>query len=119
MQGLAPYWFEVEATAYVGENGRSAVRAEASYDLLFTQRLILQPNVEINLYGKNDPAREIGSGLSDVDFGLRLRYEIRRQFAPYVGVSWQRKFGKTADFARADGKATRDTRFVVGVRIWF
>ena len=119
VQGLAPYWFDVEATAYVGENGRSAVRAEASYDLLFTQRLILQPNLEINLYGKNDPAREIGSGLSDVDLGLRLRYEIRRQFAPYVGVSWQRKFGKTADYARAAGKDTHDTQFVVGVRVWF
>lgn len=119
VQGLAPYWFDVEATAYVGENGRTAARVEASYDLLFTQRLILQPNVEINLYGKNDPAREIGSGLSDIDFGLRLRYEIRRQFAPYVGVSWQRKFGKTADFARAAGKDTSDTQLVAGVRIWF
>lgn len=119
VQGLAPYWFEVEATAYVGENGRSAARLEASYDLLFTQRLILQPNVEINLYGKNDTAREIGSGLSDIDFGLRLRYEIRRQFAPYIGVSWKRKFGTTADFARAAGKDTSDTQLVTGVRIWF
>ena len=119
VQGLAPYWFEVEATAYVGENGRSAVRAEASYDVLFTQRLILQPNVEVNLYGKNDPARELGAGLSDIDIGLRLRYEIRRQFAPYVGVSWQRKFGTTADYARAAGKDTHDTQFVVGVRAWF
>lgn len=119
VQGLAPYWFEVEATAYVGENGRSAARLEASYDLRFTQRLILQPNVEMNLYGKSDPAREIGSGLSDIDFGLRLRYEIRRQFAPYIGVSWNRKFGNTADFARAAGKDTSDTQFVTGVRIWF
>lgn len=119
VQGLAPYWFEVEATAYVGENGRSAARLEASYDLLFTQRLILQPNVEINLYGKNDPAREIGSGLSDIDFGLRLRYEIRRQFAPYIGVSWKRKFGTTANFARAAGKDTSDTQLVAGMRIWF
>jgi len=119
VQGLAPYWFDVEATAYVGEDGRSAARLEASYDLLFTQRLILQPNVEINLYGKNDADREIGAGLSDIDLGLRLRYEIRRQFAPYVGVSWKRKFGKTADFARAAGKDTSDTQFVAGVRIWF
>lgn len=119
VQGLAPYWFEVEATAYVGENGRSAARLEASYDLRFTQRLILQPNVEMNLYGKNDPAREIGSGLSDIDFGLRLRYEIRRQFAPYIGVSWNRKFGTTADFARDAGKNTSDTQLVTGVRIWF
>lgn len=119
VQGLAPYWFDVDATVYVGESGRSAMRVEASYDLLFTQRLILQPNLELNLYGKNDPAREIGTGLSDIDFGLRLRYEIRRQLAPYIGVNWKRKFGTTADFARAAGKDTHDTQLVTGVRIWF
>ena len=96
VQGLAPYWFDVEATAYVGEGGRTALRFEAEYELLLTQRLVLQPDVEVNVYGKNDPEREIGSGIADVDIGLRLRYEFTRKFAPYIGVSWNRKLGNTA-----------------------
>lgn len=119
VQGLAPYWFDLEATAYLGQSGRSALRLEAEYELLFTQRLVLQPDVEVNLYGKDDPARGIGSGLSDLDVGLRLRYEITRKFAPYVGVVWSRKFGNTADYARAAGEDTQDTRLVAGFRIWF
>ena len=119
VQGLAPYWFEVAATAYVGEQGRTALRVEADYDLLLTQRLVLQPRFELNAYGKDDPARRIGSGLSDAEAGLRLRYEIRREFAPYVGVEWSRSFGRTADFARADGHDVTDVRWVAGVRIWF
>ncbi|MEO6076583.1 MAG: copper resistance protein B, partial [Dokdonella sp.] len=119
VQGLAPYWFEVEATAYVGEAGRTALRLEAEYELLLTQRLILQPDVELNVYGKDDPARGIGSGLSDLDVGLRLRYEFTRKFAPYVGVVWSRKFGGTADFARAEGGGAEDTQVVAGLRIWF
>ena len=118
-QGLSPYWFDVEATAYVGESGRTALRFETEYELLLTQRLILQPDVEVNLYGKNDPARGIGSGLSDIDVGLRLRYEVTRKFAPYVGVVWSRKFGKTADYARADFSQVEDTQLVAGVRFWF
>jgi len=118
-QGLAPYWFEIEATAYVGEQGRTAARFRAEYELLFTQQLILQPELELNLYGKSDPAREVGSGLSDATFGLRLRYEIRREFAPYVGVVWTRRFGEAADFARADARDPQDTQFVVGLRTWF
>lgn len=119
VEGLAPYWFELAATAYVGQSGRSAVRLRAEYELLFTQRLILQPEFEVNLYGKDDPARRIGSGLSDAEFGLRLRYEIRRQFAPYVGVLWSRRLGRTADYAREDGRSPFDRQFVAGVRIWF
>lgn len=119
VQGLAPYWFEVEAAAYVGEEGRSALRLEAEYELLLTQRLVLQPRVEANFYGKSDPQRELGSGLSDAAAGLRLRYEIRREFAPYVGVEWTGKYGGTADHARAAGERTRDTRLVAGVRFWF
>ena len=84
VQGLAPYWFKIEATAYVGDRGRTAARLRAEYELLITQRLILQPELELNLYGKSDRAREIESGLSDAEFGLRLRYEIRREFAPYI-----------------------------------
>jgi len=119
VQGLAPYWFEVEATAYVGPAGRTAARLRADYELLFTQRLILQPEVEVNLYGKADPARGIGSGVSDAALGLRLRYEIRREFAPYIGVVWTRRFGATADFVRADHQAVFDRQWVAGVRIWF
>lgn len=119
VQGLAPYWFDLEATAYVGQSGRTALRLEAEYEILFSQRLILQPDVEINLYGKNDPVRGIGSGLSDLEAGLRLRYEVTRKFAPYVGVVWSRKFGNTADYNRAAGHGIQDTQLVAGVRIWF
>jgi len=119
VQGLAPYWFEVEATAYAGPRGRTALRLEAEYELLLTQRLILQPDVEVNLYGKNDPERGIGRGVSDIDVGLRLRYEITRKFAPYVGVVYSRKFGNTASYARAAGERVSDTQVVAGIRIWF
>lgn len=118
-QGLAPYWFELEATGYVGANGRTAARLRAEYELLFTQRLILQPEAEINLYGKSDPQRRIGSGVSDIQFGLRLRYEIRRQFAPYIGVNWVRRIGTTADYAQQDHQPVLDRQIVAGVRIWF
>ncbi|HZY32715.1 MAG TPA: copper resistance protein B [Rhodanobacter sp.] len=119
IQGLAPYWFELEATGYAGAGGRTAARLRAEYELLFTQRVILQPEAEINLYGKNDPQRRIGRGISDVQFGLRLRYEIRRQFAPYVGVNWVRRVGTSADYARQDRQPVLDRQIVAGVRIWF
>ena len=119
VQGLSPYRFDVQATAYAGPSGRTAARLELDYDLFLTQRWILQPNVEVNVYGKNDPRRGIGSGLSDIDAGLRLRYDITRQFGPYIGVAWSRKFGNTASFSRASGEAIRSARFVAGVRVWF
>lgn len=119
VQGLAPYWFETEATAYVGSGGALAARLGVRYELLFTQRLILEPKLETNLYSKNDAERGIGSGLSDAEFGLRLRYEISRQFAPYIGVSWNRKYGNTANYARNAGEDTSNTQVVAGVRIWF
>lgn len=119
VQGLAPYGFELEATAYVGASGRTAARLRAEYELLLTQRLVLQPDAEINLYGRDDPARRIGSGLSDVQFGLRLRYEIRREFAPYIGLDWTRRVGATADFARMDVQPVLDRRIMAGMRIWF
>jgi len=115
-QGLAPYWFEIEATAYVAEQGRTAMRLRAEYELLLTQRLILQPEVEANLYGKSDPARDVTDGLSDFEFGLRLRYEIRREFAPYVGVVWVRRFG---DSGALSMRAGADTELVAGLRVWF
>jgi copper resistance protein B len=119
VQGLAPYWFNTEATFYVGAQGRTAVRLKSEYELLFTQRLILQPEAEANLYGKADPERKLGSGLSDLEVGLRLRYEVRREFAPYLGVVWSREFGGTADRARESGANPSDVQFVAGVRAWF
>lgn len=119
VQGLAPYWFNVEATAYAGEQGRSMFRFAAEYELLLTQKLILQPRVEANFYGKRDAARALGSGLSDLATGVRLRYEIRREFAPYIGVERAAKFGGTADFARAAGEDPKVTRYVAGVRFWY
>ena len=119
LQGLAPYWFEVDATAYLGENGRTALRLDASYELLLTQKLVIQPRVEADIYGKNDPARGLGSGLSEVTAGLRLRYEVRREFAPYVGVEWTNKFGRTKDLARASGEDSSDVSVVAGLRYWF
>jgi len=119
VQGLAPYWFEVEATGYAGDSGRTALRLDASYELLLTQKLILQPRIEANAYGKDDTGRGLGSGLSDVVAQLRLRYEIRREFAPYVGVEWAGKFGDTKDLARAAGEDPTETRVVAGLRFWF
>ncbi len=119
VQGLAPYWFEVQATAYVGSRGRTALRLEAEYELLLTQRLVLQPTAKTSFYGKSDPERGLGSGISDLEAGLRLRYEITRKFAPYIGVVWNRKLGATADLARAAGEHVRETKIVAGVRLWF
>jgi copper resistance protein B len=119
VQGLAPYWFNIEATFYVGEHGRTAVRLKTEYELLFTQRLILQPEGEANLSGGTDAARQLGSGLSNLDLGLRLRYEVRREFAPYIGVVWSRSFKGTADWVRASGGSAGDVQFVAGLRAWF
>ena len=119
VQGLAPYWFETEAMLYVGQNGRTAARFQAEYEALLTQRLILQPKFEVNLYGRDDPQSGIGSGLSDAEFGLRLRYEIRREFAPYIGIVYRQRYGRTADFNRALGESASDTQFVAGIHFWF
>jgi copper resistance protein B len=118
VQGVAPYWFDVQATAYIGESGRTLVRVETEYELLFTNRLILQPGVEMEVHGKSDPARGIGSGLSSLDAGLRLRYEVRRELAPYLGVAWNRKFFGTADLAEAAGDEIGRTQLVLGLRMW-
>ena len=87
--------------------------------MMLTQQWVLSPEIEVNLHGKNDEEREIGSGLSSIEAGLRLRYEIKREFAPYIGINWEKKFGNTADYAREEGEDTSDAQFVIGVRAWF
>lgn len=119
IQGLAPQWFEVEATLYVGESAATLARFEAEYEVLLTNRLMLQPLIEVNLFGKALPERGIGAGLSALETGLRLRYEMRRELAPYVGLVWHRKFFGTADQARAAGDSVGGWRAVTGVRLWF
>ena len=119
VQGLAPYWFEVDAAAFVSTEGDVTARVEAEYELLLTQRLILQPRLEASLSAQNIPELQLGSGLTSVDAGLRLRYEIVREFAPYIGVEWQSAIGDTADFIEASGGEKDQTALLVGVRTWF
>ena len=119
VQGLAPQWFEVELTGYLDAGGRTHVRLETEYDLLLTNRLVLQPLVEVEIYGKADPERRIGAGVSAAEAGLRVRYEVRREFAPYLGLVWQRRFAGTADYARAAGEEVGGWRAAVGVRLWY
>ncbi len=119
VKGLAPYYFDIDAAVFLGDNGRTAARLQFEYEFMFTQRLILVPELAFNFYGKDDPAAGIGSGLSDIEAGLRLRYEIRREFAPYIGVNWSHLYGQTADYAREDDEDTDDFRFVAGIRFWF
>lgn len=119
VEGLAPYWFELEITGYLGESSRSALRVDASYDMLITQRLVLQPRIEANFYGKDDIARGLGSGLSDISAALRLRYELRRELAPYLGIELVNQHGETEDLTRAANGDPNDTRVVAGIRFWF
>jgi copper resistance protein B len=119
VQGFAPYWIYIEATAYVGEEGRTAFRLETEYDVLITQKLILQPRIEMNFYSQSDLSRLVSSGLSNIEAGLRLRYEFKREFAPYIGIEWANTFGAAADVIRAGGKNPEEPRFVAGVHFWF
>lgn len=119
VQGVMPYKFEASATFYAGPQGRTALVAEAEYDTLLTNRLILQWRVEADAHGRDDPRLGVGAGLSTVEAGARLRYEITRQFAPYIGIEHARAFGRTADFRQQAGDPTAESRFVAGVRIWF
>ncbi len=118
-QGLVPYWFDVEGAVFVSTKGEVLGRFESTYDLRLSQRLILQPRVELNLAAQDTPETRTGSGLSNAELGLRLRYEIRREFAPYIGVSFDQMVGKTADYARALGQNPAATSFVVGIRTWY
>ncbi|MEW5745078.1 MAG: copper resistance protein B [Nitrospirota bacterium] len=119
VQGLAPNWFEVEATAYVSEDGDVSAAVEAEYDLFLGQRLILQLRFEVGLAAQDVEKYGTGQGITDIELGARLRYELRREFAPYIGVSWSRKIGETASLARAAGNDTGSVSFVAGIRIWF
>jgi copper resistance protein B len=119
LQGLAPYWFEIEATAYVGGSGRTRFELDTEYELLLTNRWVLRPLVKLGVHGKDDPERGVGAGLSEIETGVRLRYEIRRELAPYVGVVWQQKLFGTADYAREAGERVSTARGVAGLRLWF
>jgi copper resistance protein B len=119
LQGLAPYLVEVSATAWLGGSGRSRLELEAAYDLLLTNRLVLEPSLAAILHGRTDPGRGIGAGLSTVEAGLRLRYEAHRRFAPYLGVTHARAFGRTAQLAADGAGASRETHIVAGIRFWF
>jgi copper resistance protein B len=118
-QSLLPYWFDVEGALFLSTKGELLARAEATYDLRLFQRVVLQPRAELNFAAQDTPETRTGSGLSNAELGLRLRYEVRREFAPYIGVSWDRRLGKTADYVRAAGENLQATTFVVGLRTWF
>jgi len=119
IEGLAPYYFEFAPTLYIRDGGNVAARVTGSYDLLLTQRLIVQPQAELNFYNKDDPARQVGSGLSDLDTGVRLRYELSRKFAPYIGFAYNGKYGSTARYSRQAGETTGGPSFIFGLRLWY
>lgn len=119
LEGLAPYYFQFAPTLYIRNGGHVAGRITGSYDLLLTQRWIAQPQVELNFYSKDDPARKTGSGFSNLDTGVRLRYEVSRKFGPYVGFTYNGKYGNTAIYSRRARDTTSDPRFVFGLRLWY
>lgn len=119
VMGLAPYWFEVDAMAYVSDKGDITATVELEYELLLTQRLILQPRAELGFSAQHVPDAGLGKGLTGLDTGIRLRYEIIREFAPYVGIEWQKRFGATADMMRRDGEDPNRIVLVAGIRAWF
>lgn len=119
LQGLAPYWFEVETALFVSTSGDVSASLQASYELLFTQRLIIEPEIEVNAAVQDVPAWGVASGLTDTEFGLRLRYEFRREFAPYVGYVWQRAYGGTADLRRSSSEPWHRRSLVAGIRMWY
>jgi len=119
MEGLAPYSFDFEPTFYISDGGHMAGRINGSWDLFLTQKWVLQPQAELNFYSKNDPGRQTGSGFSDIDSGIRLRYVLTRKFNPYVGWAYNGKYGGSARYARQSGEATSNSSFVFGVRFWY
>lgn len=119
VEGIAPYWFKVNAAGFVSNKGEVRARLEASYDQRITQSLILQPRLEANIAFQDIPAIGVGSGLTDFETGLRLRYEIEQEIAPYIGVEWRKQTGDTARFSRAAGEDPETISLVAGIRIWF
>lgn len=119
VQGLAPYRFEVDAAAFLTEDGDLLFRGEFERDILLTQRLIVQPRAEIGVSLQDIPERAIDRGITSTAVGLRLRYELRRKFAPYIGVAWQKSYGAAADALAADGENSSETSLVAGIRFWF
>ncbi len=118
-QGLAPYFFEVDAAAFLSTQGDLTARVEAEYDMLLTQRLILQPRGEFKFSAQDIAEQDRGAGINSASIGVRLRYDIVREFSPYIGVEWKGKLGETRSIARAQGKAAEDVRFLLGVRAWY
>ena len=119
VQGLAPYWFEIDGAAFLSEEGDLTASFEAEYELLLTNRLILQPRLEAGFSAQDIPERALGSGLTKLQAGLRLRYEVVREFAPYIGAEHSASFGRTADLIEAAGGGADETRFVIGIRTWY
>ena len=119
INGLAPQWFETDASFFVSHKGDTSLRLEAEYDILFTQRLILEPSAEIDIAFSEDRPTGVGKGLSKVELGVRLRYEIAREFAPYIGINWERKIGTTSDLAREEGEDDNVFSVVAGIRAFF
>jgi copper resistance protein B len=119
VKGLAPYLVEVDASLFVGESGRTAARLDAEYEYMFSQKIVLSTEVEINMFGKDDEIAGTGKGLAHIDAGFRLGYELSREFTPYIGINWGKKYGNTAIYARNEGEDTEDTQMLLGLRFWF
>ncbi len=119
LEGLAPYWFELEPTLFVSEKGKASFSFTGSYEQLITQRLVIEPRIDLNAAFQDDTKRHLAAGFNDVEVGVRLRYDINRQFSPYVGVTWRRLLGGTAKLARGSGEDVSATSVVFGLRTWF
>lgn len=119
VQGLAPYMIHLDAAAFLSNKGDVTARIEGEYDQRITQRLILQPRAELELSAQDIVDQKLGSGFTSIEAGLRLRYEIAREFAPYIGVGYEAKLGETADIAEAAGEDSHSVRLLLGIRAWF
>ena len=119
VKGVAPYLVEIDASLFVGESERTAIRLDAEYEYMLSQKWVLSPELEINIFGKDDEVTGTGKGLSNIETGLRLHYELSREFAPYIGINWGKKYGNTVTFANSEGEDVEDSQVVAGVRFWF
>ena len=119
IQGLAPQWIEIDAAAFISEDGDISARFEAEYDLLLTQHLVLQPRFEVDVAFQDVPELALGDGVTSTDLEVRLRYEIRREIAPYLGISWHKSYGGTADFLENAGQDDYSFSVLAGIRLWF